>query len=93
MYLNFTYQQVQAALAGQAVALARVALVSEQLQRGDLIEPFGPAARLPSPYSYWLLQSRHSRNRPEVQQFSDWVLAQAAQSRIDIGEDPPAAPA
>jgi len=86
MYLNFTYQQIQAALAGQAVALARVALVSEQLQRGDLVEPFGPAGRMASPFAYWLLLSSHSRARPEVQQFSDWVLSQAAQSRVDIGE-------
>jgi len=86
MYLNFTYQQVQAALAGQAVALARLALVSEQLQRGDLVEPFGHAGRMPSPYIYWLLLSKQGRQRPEVQQFSTWVLAQAAQSRSDIGE-------
>ena len=86
MYLNFTYQQVQAALSGQALALARVAMVSEQLQRGDLIEPFGTGARMSSPYAYWLLQSSHSRSRPEVQQFSQWVQAQAAQTRIDIGE-------
>ncbi|QPF72318.1 LysR family transcriptional regulator [Roseateles sp. DAIF2] len=87
MYLNFTYQQVQAALAGQAVALARLALVSEQLQRGDLIEPFGPESRMSSPYVYWLLLSEQGRLRPEVQQFSAWVLEQAAQSRRDIGEE------
>lgn len=86
MYLNFTYQQVQAALAGQAVALARLALVSEQLQRGDLVEPFGAQGRLDSPFAYWLLQSRHGRARPEVRQFSDWILGQAAESRRDIGE-------
>jgi LysR family transcriptional regulator, glycine cleavage system transcriptional activator len=86
MYMNFTYQQIQAALAGQAVALARLAMVSEQLQRGDLIEPFGLAGRMDSPFAYWLLHSSHGRSRPEVQQFSEWVLAQAAQSRIDIGE-------
>ncbi len=86
MYLNFTYQQVQAALTGQAVALARLALVADALERGDLLEPFGPQGRLGSPLAYWLLVSRHSRQRPEVQQFCDWVLAQAAQSRREIGE-------
>ncbi len=91
MYLNFTYQQVQAALAGQALALARVALVSEQLHRGDLLEPFGPAARMSSPFAYWLVQASHSRSRPEVQQFVEWVLAQAAQTRVDIGEEEPPA--
>jgi LysR family glycine cleavage system transcriptional activator len=43
IYLNFTYQQIQAALAGQGVALARVALVHETLARGELVEPFGAA--------------------------------------------------
>ena len=87
MYLNFTYQQIQAALSGQAVALARLPLVSEQLRRGDLVEPFGAAGRLGSPYAYWLLQSSQGRNRTEVIQFSEWVLAQAAQTRVDIGEE------
>lgn len=86
MYLNFTYQQIQAALSGQAVALARLPLVSEQLRRGDLVEPFGPAARLDSPYAYWLLQGSQSRHRTEVIQFSEWVLAQAVQTRLDTGE-------
>jgi len=86
MYLNFTYQQIQAALAGQAVALARLALVSEQLRGGDLVEPFGPAARTHSPYAYWLLQAKQSQPRAEVQQFCAWILEQAAQTRRDVGE-------
>ena len=87
MYLNFTYQQVQAALGGQAVALARLALVADALQRGDLIEPFGTAGRLGSPLAYWLMQSEVGQRRSEVRQFSDWILAQAAQTRQEIGED------
>jgi LysR family glycine cleavage system transcriptional activator len=86
MYLNFTYQQVQAALTGQAVALARVALVAESLERGELVEPFGPAGRMDSPLAYWLAVADESRERPEVQQFCQWVLAQAALTRQAIGE-------
>ncbi|WP_082679667.1 LysR substrate-binding domain-containing protein [Paucibacter sp. KCTC 42545] len=86
MYLNFTYQQIQAALAGQAVALARLVLVSEQLQRGDLVEPFGPGARMASPFAYWMLQTEQGRQRPEVQQFAHWIEAQAALSRAEVGE-------
>jgi LysR family glycine cleavage system transcriptional activator len=86
MYLNFTYQQIQAALSGQAVALARLALVHESLQRGELVEPFGLAGRMSSPSAYWLLLSRQGRSRPEVVQFARWIEAQAAQSRRDIGE-------
>jgi len=87
LYLNFTYQQVQAALAGQGVALARVPLVAEQLERGELVEPFGPAGRLGSPYVYWLIVSTASRARAEVRQFCDWVEARAAQTRRAMGED------
>lgn len=86
VYLNYTYQQTQAALAGQGVALARVALVHDALERGDLVEPFGPAGRTGSPYAYWLVRWAGRRERPEVAAFEDWLLAQAAVSRraVDI---------
>ncbi len=86
LYLNFTYQQVQAALAGHGVALARVALVFEALQRGELVEPFGPQGRMDSPYMYWLVVAPASRARPEVARFCEWVLAQAADTRKAVGE-------
>ncbi len=81
MYFNFTYQQIQAALAGQGVALARLPLVHEQLQRGELVEPFGRSARLGSPFSYWLITGPNAARRPEVKQFADWVREQAALTR------------
>lgn len=86
MYLNYTYQQVQAALAGQAVALARVALVAESLARGELVEPFGAAGRIDSPYAYWLIGTRESAERPQVRQFAQWVIEQAALTRQAVGE-------
>lgn len=91
LYLNFTYQQVQAALAGHGVALARIALVFEALQRGELVEPFGADGRVDSPYLYWLVVAPGSRARPEVRQFCDWVLAQAADTRRAVGEAEPTA--
>jgi LysR family glycine cleavage system transcriptional activator len=86
LYLNFTYQQVQAALAGHGVALARVALVFEALARGELVEPFGASGRSDSPYAYWLIVPPANRSRPEVREFCAWVEAQAAQTRAAIGE-------
>jgi LysR family glycine cleavage system transcriptional activator len=86
LYLNFTYQQVQAALAGHGVALARVPLVFEALQRGELVEPFGEAGRITSPFSYWMLIARGSRTRPEVAEFSAWVEAEAAATRAAVGD-------
>jgi LysR family glycine cleavage system transcriptional activator len=86
LYLNFTYQQVQAALAGHGVTLARVALVFEALARGELVEPFGPGGRTASPFTYWLLVAPSSRPRAEVREFSAWVESQAALTRNAIGE-------
>lgn len=84
MYFNFTYQQIQAALAGQGVALARLPLVHEHLQRAELLEPFGPASRLTSPYAYWLIPAPAASARPEVQAFADWVREQAARTREQL---------
>ena len=86
LYLNFTYQQVQAALAGQGVALARMALVYEALQRGELVEPFGAAGRIESPTTYRLIVLPGSRNRAEVHEFGAWVEQQAALTRTAVGE-------
>ena len=86
LYLNFTYQQVQAALTGQGVALARLALVFEALQRGELVEPFGVTGRIASPYAYWLVVLPGSRNRAEVRQFCEWVQEHAALTRAAIGD-------
>ena len=84
LYLNFTYQQVQAALSGQGVALARLALVGESIERGELVEPFGPARRTTSPFAYWLIQGNTAAARPEVALFAAWLLEQAAATRIAI---------
>lgn len=89
LYLNFTYQQVQAALAGQGVALGRIALVSEALERGELVEPFGPAGRIRSPYVYGLVATTSAQGRPEVERFSQWIEAQAALTRQALGETEP----
>ena len=88
LYLNYTYQQVQAALAGHGVALARVPLVFEALQRGELVEPFGEAGRIVSPFSYWMFVAPASRARPEVAEFTTWVEAQAKATRDAVGAAP-----
>ena len=88
VYLNFTYQQVQAALAGHGVALGRMPMIYEALQRGELVEPFGAAGRVGSPFSYWMMIAPAARNRPEVMQFCAWVEAEAAATRAAIGNVP-----
>jgi LysR family transcriptional regulator, glycine cleavage system transcriptional activator len=91
VYLNYTYQQIQAALAGQGVALARVALVHEALERGELVEPFGAAGRVSSPFAYWLVRWPARRERPALAAFEAWLLAEAARTRAALGGHAPTA--
>lgn len=91
LFLNFTHQQIQAALASQGVALARLALITDVLARGELIEPFGPQARIAAPFGYWMLRWPSRRERPELQAFEHWLLAQAAGTRRAL-EPLPAGP-
>ena len=91
LYLNFTYQQVQAALAGGGVALGRIAMIGDSLARGDLVEPFGPARRSTSPFAYWLFDLAALRGervvRPEVSAFAQWLLETAATTRQQMNAE------
>jgi LysR family transcriptional regulator, glycine cleavage system transcriptional activator len=79
MLLNFTYQQIQAALSGQGVALARFPLVGESFERGELVEAFGAERRVVSPFAYWsIVAGEGGTLRPEVAQFTQWIAAEAA---------------
>ncbi|MEP7058729.1 MAG: LysR family transcriptional regulator [Caldimonas sp.] len=86
MVFNFTHQQVQAALTGQAVALGRLALIAEPLARGELIEPFGAAGRVESRNAYWLVPTTGGQARPEVAEFARWVLTQAGATRTAMAD-------
>jgi LysR family glycine cleavage system transcriptional activator len=68
-----------------------MAMVAEPLARGDLIEPFGPAGRIGSPYAYWLITTDVGRAREEVVQFCDWLETRAQCTRKAIGDEDDAA--
>ncbi len=84
---DLAYQQVQCALSGQGIALARTPLVADALSRRELIEPF-PDCRRPTPYAYWQVFSPRAQERAEVKAFCHWLGAQAALTRAAIGEVP-----
>lgn len=86
IHFNYDHQQVQAAQSGQGVVLGRLALVADLLQRGDLVEPLGPAGRDVRPHAYWLIVAPASAQRPEVRQLCDWLVAEAAAMRADTPE-------
>ena len=85
LYFNYAHQIVQAALAGQGLALARLPLVADALASGDLVEVL-PGTRLDSPLAYWLLLGPRSRQRPEAQAFTAWLRQEAGATRRFLGE-------
>ena len=66
------------------MALARLSLVGESLARGELVEPFGAALRITSPFAYWLIRWPARRGRPAVDAFAGWVLERAAETQAAI---------
>jgi LysR family transcriptional regulator, glycine cleavage system transcriptional activator len=84
--LNYSHQLIQAAAAGQGVALGRLPLIHDVLERRELVEPFGPAGRLVTPLAYWLIPLPGARFRPELTAFLQWLRAEAANTRKAMGE-------
>jgi DNA-binding transcriptional LysR family regulator len=69
-------QVIQAAIAGQGIALGRLALVAPMLADGRLAA-IGPRAPQ-NGYGYWLFQ-RDPTPRREVAEVRDWIRAEAAE--------------
>lgn len=62
---------IEAAIAGQGVALGRSCLVDRDLAEGRLTCPFGPRFR--SPFSYWLITPPGGQPLPRVQTLMVWL--------------------
>lgn len=67
---------LEAAKDGLGVALAPRPLIARDVAAGQLAIPFSTA--MPSRYAYYLVTPQASAERPEVRQFREWVLAEAA---------------
>ncbi|WP_332673291.1 transcriptional regulator GcvA [Aromatoleum sp.] len=67
---------IDAALAGQGIALASKPLVEARVANGSLVIPFDLA--LPSALSYFLVMRESISHRPAIEAFRAWLLAEAA---------------
>jgi DNA-binding transcriptional LysR family regulator len=71
-----TYEQmIQAAVGGQGVAMGIGRLVQGLMASGRLVAPFGESTE--GARAYFILRSALTRDRPHVQAFVDWLLAEA----------------
>ncbi|MCB1445136.1 MAG: transcriptional regulator GcvA [Rhizobiaceae bacterium] len=70
---------VEAALAGEAVALADFAMVANDLSEGRLIRPFELSIKAPAEFAYFLVYPNESAADPRIVAFRDWLLEEAAE--------------
>ena len=67
---------IDAAVAGQGVALARSALVALDIAGGRLVRPCEES--LPARFAYWIVCTRPAASLPKIVRFREWLLGQAA---------------
>jgi LysR family transcriptional regulator, glycine cleavage system transcriptional activator len=75
---SFSHMTLQAAAAGQGIALASTAFLADDLSTGRLVRPFGDLA-VRGPYGYFIVCPEATADREKVVMFRDWALAEAAQ--------------
>jgi LysR family glycine cleavage system transcriptional activator len=69
---------VEAALAGEAVALADFAMIANDLSEGRLVRPFELSIKAPAEFAYFLVYPKASAADPRIIAFRDWLLDEAA---------------
>jgi LysR family glycine cleavage system transcriptional activator len=72
---SHTYLTLEAAAAGQGIALGVEPFMAEDLKSGRLVRALPQRVR--GPYRFWLLRPPEAEARPAVKAFCDWLLAEA----------------
>ena len=65
---------IDAAIAGQGIALARSALAELDLAAGRLLRPV--AEEILAEFAYWIVYPKRYASRPNIQRFQAWLLQQ-----------------
>ena len=84
IYFSQTDLIIQAALAGQGVALGNTSLVGDDLATGRLMRPFDLSLKAQREFAYYLLVPTRIVDRPMVAAFRDWILAEIADETGDV---------
>lgn len=66
---------IQAAIAGQGIALLSVVLAADDLASGALVQPFGPVL---DAHPYWVVHPRHSARTGDVGKLVGWLVSAAS---------------
>jgi LysR family glycine cleavage system transcriptional activator len=73
---------IQAAIQGDGIALARSALVEDDLLAGRLVKPF--ELSLPGVMAYYVVCPIRSLERKKVRAFRDWLLDETAEAAKEL---------
>lgn len=65
---------IQAAVAGQGIALLSLALVEKEIASGNLVQPFGPTV---AGHTYYLVMRSDRRASPRVDAVAEWLRTEA----------------
>jgi LysR family glycine cleavage system transcriptional activator len=82
---NHSNMVIEAAIAGQGVALVGGTLAAADLREGRLVRPLKDA--LPTDYSYWLVCPESAAERPKIVAFREWLLEEAANADAAAAPD------
>jgi LysR family glycine cleavage system transcriptional activator len=72
---------IQAALDGDAVALADFAMVANDLSEGRLVQPFELGIRVPPEFAYFLVYPQEAASDPRIVAFRAWIIDEAAKTK------------
>lgn len=75
-----TGMAIQAAIAGQGVALGRRVLVADDLAHGHLVRPFGPDC--PTEGSWYFVTTPEAGERPAIAAFLAWLQEEIAEAGL-----------
>ena len=75
LQINDSAAVIQAAIAGNGVALGRTTLVARDLAEGRLVRPFGEA--LPYDFGYYIVHKEQKGGEPAIVAFKEWLLIEA----------------
>ena len=79
---NQTSLAIDAAVAGQGIALARTALAALDLIAGRLVRPLDEA--VPARFAYWIVCPKAAADLPKIARFRAWLLEQAEEDRAAL---------
>ncbi|MEQ8440711.1 MAG: transcriptional regulator GcvA [Alphaproteobacteria bacterium] len=75
---------IEAAEAGQGVALVEYVFAQRELARGSLIQPFRHVPTLLENLGYHVVHPPHHGDDPRLQRFKDWILAERDRTMEEI---------